>query len=131
MRRDRREDVPLLAERNDRYTILRTCAQSSTHHQSAAYEALTAQLARRSTILLYVGLTRTASGVPGARRYRMRRGAARPREAARPHRRLRVVVASAMGVGEAGNRPPDQAFTRLAPLPDVVTSLGRRRSGGP
>src|SRR5947209_569728 len=35
------EHVPLLAERNDRFSVLRTCAQTSTHHQSAAYEALT------------------------------------------------------------------------------------------
>src|SRR5262245_16590943 len=35
------EHIPMLAERNDRYTIVRTCAQTSTHHQSAAYEALT------------------------------------------------------------------------------------------
>src|SRR5260370_41428221 len=35
------EHLPLLAERNDRFSLIRTCAQSSTHHQSAAYEALT------------------------------------------------------------------------------------------
>src|SRR3954462_11970887 len=32
------EHVPRLAGRNDRFSLLRTCAQSSTHHQSAAYE---------------------------------------------------------------------------------------------
>jgi uncharacterized protein (DUF1501 family) len=35
------EHVPLLAQRNDRFAVIRTCTQSSTHHQSAAYEALT------------------------------------------------------------------------------------------
>jgi hypothetical protein len=35
------EHVPFLAERNDRFALIRTCAQTSTHHQSAAYEALT------------------------------------------------------------------------------------------
>jgi len=35
------EHVPLLAERNDRFSVVRTCAQTSTHHQSAAFEALT------------------------------------------------------------------------------------------
>jgi uncharacterized protein (DUF1501 family) len=35
------EHVPLLAQRTRLFTIVRTCAQTSTHHQSAAYEALT------------------------------------------------------------------------------------------
>src|SRR5208282_6491621 len=35
------EHIPLLAQRTTKYTVVRTCAQSSTHHQSAAYEALT------------------------------------------------------------------------------------------
>jgi hypothetical protein len=35
------EHVPMLAGIADRFSLLRTCAQSSTHHQSAAYEALT------------------------------------------------------------------------------------------
>src|SRR5262245_21265648 len=35
------EHIPLLAQRNEQYTIIRTCAQTSTHHQSATYEALT------------------------------------------------------------------------------------------
>ena len=34
------EHMPLLAERAHLYTIVRTCKQSSTHHQSAGYEAL-------------------------------------------------------------------------------------------
>src|SRR5262245_56123769 len=29
------EHIPMLARRADRYTIVRTCMQSSTHHQSA------------------------------------------------------------------------------------------------
>jgi uncharacterized protein (DUF1501 family) len=35
------EHLPRLAQRNDRFSVIRTCAQTSTHHQSAAYEALT------------------------------------------------------------------------------------------
>jgi uncharacterized protein (DUF1501 family) len=35
------EHIPLLAQRADRIAIVRTCTQSSTHHQSAGYEALT------------------------------------------------------------------------------------------
>src|SRR5437588_12396530 len=35
------EYVPLLAQCSDRFAVVRTCTQSSTHHQSAAYEALT------------------------------------------------------------------------------------------
>src|SRR4029077_149567 len=33
------EHIPALAQRADRYAIVRTCTQSSTHHQSAGYEA--------------------------------------------------------------------------------------------
>ncbi len=46
------EHVPLLAERNDRFSIIRTCAQSSTHHQSAAYEALTGYPPSRDAVAL-------------------------------------------------------------------------------
>jgi uncharacterized protein (DUF1501 family) len=46
------EHVPLLAERNDRFSLLRTCAQSSTHHQSAAYEALTGYPPSRDAVAL-------------------------------------------------------------------------------
>src|SRR5271166_4371541 len=35
------EHVPELARRTERYTIVRTCQQSSTSHQPGAYEALT------------------------------------------------------------------------------------------
>src|SRR5262249_45440064 len=35
------EHIPALAARNDTFSIIRTCTQTSTHHQSAAYEALT------------------------------------------------------------------------------------------
>jgi Protein of unknown function (DUF1501) len=35
------EHIPQLARRADRYAIVRTCMQTSTHHQSAGYEALT------------------------------------------------------------------------------------------
>jgi hypothetical protein len=46
------EYIPLLAERNDRFTIIRTCAQTSTHHQSAAYEALTGYPPSRDAVAL-------------------------------------------------------------------------------
>lgn len=35
------EHIPLLAQRADQYAVVRTCMQTSTHHQSAGYEALT------------------------------------------------------------------------------------------
>jgi hypothetical protein len=46
------EHIPMLAERNDRFTIIRTCAQTSTHHQSAAYEALTGYPPSRDAVAL-------------------------------------------------------------------------------
>jgi hypothetical protein len=46
------ELIPQLARRNDRYSIIRTCAQSSTHHQSAAYEALTGYPPSRDIVAL-------------------------------------------------------------------------------
>jgi uncharacterized protein (DUF1501 family) len=46
------EHLPLLAERNDRFSLIRTCAQSSTHHQSAAYEALTGYPPGRDAVAL-------------------------------------------------------------------------------
>ena len=54
------EHVPLLAARNDRFALVRTCAQSSTHHQSAAYEALTGYPPSRDA----VALTATATDHP-------------------------------------------------------------------
>jgi len=46
------DHLPLLAERNDRFSLIRTCAQSSTHHQSAAYEALTGYPPTRDAVAL-------------------------------------------------------------------------------
>jgi len=46
------EHIPLLAQRNDCFSIIRTCAQSSTHHQSAAYEALTGYPPSRDAVAL-------------------------------------------------------------------------------
>jgi uncharacterized protein (DUF1501 family) len=46
------EHIPLLTQRNDQYTIIRTCAQTSTHHQSAAYEALTGYPPSRDAVAL-------------------------------------------------------------------------------
>jgi uncharacterized protein (DUF1501 family) len=46
------EHIPMLADRNDRFSIIRTCAQSSTHHQSAAYEALTGYPPSRDAVAL-------------------------------------------------------------------------------
>src|SRR5436309_10395907 len=54
------EHIPLLADRNDRFSVIRTCAQSSTHHQSAAYEALTGCPPSRDA----VALTATPSDHP-------------------------------------------------------------------
>src|SRR5262245_44575902 len=46
------EHIPLLAQCNDQYSIIRTCAQTSTHHQSAAYEALTGYPPTRDIVAL-------------------------------------------------------------------------------
>jgi uncharacterized protein (DUF1501 family) len=46
------ELIPHLAARNDRFSLIRTCAQSSTHHQSAAYEALTGYPPSRDAVAL-------------------------------------------------------------------------------
>jgi uncharacterized protein (DUF1501 family) len=46
------EHIPELARRADRYTIVRTCRQSSTHHQSAGYEALTGYPPSRDIVAL-------------------------------------------------------------------------------
>jgi len=46
------EHIPMLAARNDRFSIIRTCAQTSTHHQSAAYEALTGYPPSRDAVAL-------------------------------------------------------------------------------
>jgi uncharacterized protein (DUF1501 family) len=46
------EHVPELARRNERFCLIRTCAQSSTHHQSAAYEALTGYPPSRDAVAL-------------------------------------------------------------------------------
>jgi hypothetical protein len=54
------EHIPLLAQRAHRYALVRTCRQSSTHHQSAAYEALTGHPPSRDA----VALTATPSDHP-------------------------------------------------------------------
>jgi uncharacterized protein (DUF1501 family) len=46
------EHIPLLAQRTRQYAIVRTCTQSSTHHQSAAYEALTGFPPSRDAVAL-------------------------------------------------------------------------------
>jgi hypothetical protein len=46
------EHIPGLAQRNHRFTLVRTCAQTSTHHQSAAYEALTGYPPSRDAVAL-------------------------------------------------------------------------------
>src|SRR5262249_19595303 len=46
------EHLPLLAQRAHRYAIVRTCTQSSTHHQSAGYEALTGHPPSRDAVAL-------------------------------------------------------------------------------
>ena len=54
------EHIPLLARRTDLFALVRTCAQTSTHHQSAAYEALTGYPPTRDA----VNLTATPSDHP-------------------------------------------------------------------
>ncbi|MGE3805089.1 MAG: DUF1501 domain-containing protein [Gemmataceae bacterium] len=54
------EHVPQLAKRLDKFAIARTCTQTSTHHQSAAYEALTGFPPSRDA----VALTATSSDHP-------------------------------------------------------------------
>jgi len=54
------EYIPLLAQRSRLFTVARTCAQTSTHHQSAAYEALTGYPPSRDA----VNLTATPSDHP-------------------------------------------------------------------
>src|SRR5437588_420804 len=46
------EHIPQLAQRNGCFSVIRTCAQSSTHHQSAAYEALTGYPPSRDAVAL-------------------------------------------------------------------------------
>jgi hypothetical protein len=46
------EHVPLMARHADLYTIVRTCTQTSTHHQSAGYEALTGHPPVRDAVAL-------------------------------------------------------------------------------
>src|SRR5579871_3086106 len=46
------EHVPMLAARTDKFAVVRTCAQTSTHHQSAAYEALTGFPPSRDAVAL-------------------------------------------------------------------------------
>ncbi|OAI48076.1 hypothetical protein AYO44_01350 [Planctomycetaceae bacterium SCGC AG-212-F19] len=54
------EHIPRLAQRTDKFALVRTCAQTSTHHQSAAYEALTGFPPSRDA----VALTATATDHP-------------------------------------------------------------------
>ncbi len=46
------EYIPRLAARAHRFALVRTCSQSSTHHQSAAYEALTGHPPTRDAVAL-------------------------------------------------------------------------------
>jgi hypothetical protein len=46
------ELIPQLAARNNCFSLIRTCAQTSTHHQSAAYEALTGYPPSRDAVAL-------------------------------------------------------------------------------
>jgi uncharacterized protein (DUF1501 family) len=48
------EHIPRLAQRTRLFTIVRTCTQTSTHHQSAAYEALTGYPPSRDAVNLTV-----------------------------------------------------------------------------
>jgi hypothetical protein len=46
------EHIPRLAQRADKYAIVRSCMQTSTHHQSAGYEALTGYPPARDIVQL-------------------------------------------------------------------------------
>jgi uncharacterized protein (DUF1501 family) len=46
------EHIPRLAQRSRLFSLVRTCAQTSTHHQSAAYEALTGYPPSRDAVNL-------------------------------------------------------------------------------
>jgi uncharacterized protein (DUF1501 family) len=48
------EHIPRIAQRSRRFSVVRTCAQTSTHHQSAAYEALTGYPPSRDAVNLTV-----------------------------------------------------------------------------
>jgi hypothetical protein len=48
------EHIPLIAQRTRQFTLVRTCTQTSTHHQSAAYEALTGYPPSRDAVNLTV-----------------------------------------------------------------------------
>ena len=48
------EHIPRIAQRSRLFSVVRTCAQTSTHHQSAAYEALTGYPPSRDAVNLTV-----------------------------------------------------------------------------
>src|SRR5205807_6317931 len=73
------EHIPKLAARTDRFAVVRTCAQTSTHHQSAGYEALTGYPPARDAVALTATpadhpnlgsvVARFAPGDPGGLRF--------------------------------------------------------------
>jgi hypothetical protein len=93
------EHIPLLARRNDRLSVIRTCAQSSTHHQSAAYEALTGYPPSRDA----VALRATPSDHPNLGSVVARFGVARP-----GHLGLPPFVQLPQLASDVGNLTPGQ-----------------------
>jgi hypothetical protein len=105
------EHIPLLAARMDRLTVVRTCAQSSTHHQSAGYEALTGYPPSKDA----VALTTTPTDHPNL-------GSVVARMAPGPRDRLRFVSLPQL-ISDVGNLTPGQfaGFLGHAHDPFAVT----------
>ena len=103
------EHIPLLGQRADRYAVVRTCAQSSTHHQSAGYEALTGYPPSRDA----VALTATSSDHPnlGSVVARLTPGNANP---------LRFVALPQL-ISDVGNLTPGQFAGFLGRAYDPLT----------
>jgi uncharacterized protein (DUF1501 family) len=90
------EHIPLLAQRMDRLAVVRTCAQSSTHHQSAGYEALTGYPPSKDA----VALTATPADHPNL-------GSVVARMAPGSRDRLRFVSLPQL-ISDVGNLTPGQ-----------------------
>ncbi len=100
------EHIPLLARRADRYAIVRTCTQSSTHHQSAGYEALTGFPPTRDA----VSLTATPSDHPnmGSVVSRFTRAIAYPGNGKNQRGAMPPFVTLPQLISDVGNPTPGQ-----------------------
>jgi len=108
------EHIPLLARRNDRLSVIRTCAQSSTHHQSAAYEALTGYPPSRDA----VALRATPSDHPNLGSVVARFGAAQPGRSGLP-----AFVQLPQLASDVGNLTPGQFAGFLGRQHEAFTVL--------